>query len=131
MKRRREFLALLAKGALGVGVLGVMGCDSGGGGQAPVHPGLDTQPKDTLDTAGVDWVTGGVDMGPELPNLEDTVEDARLGGLPDLPDTPETWDLSGIDTGPTEPDLKDAIEGHDWTGPAGVPPMPDTIDGEE
>jgi hypothetical protein len=123
LRRRREFLALLAKGTLGIGVAGVLGCDPGGGGAGDdaVLGGTDTRPQDS-------WTTGGVDMGPEEPDLTDTVDDARLGGLPDLPDPPETWDLSGIDTGPAEPDLEDAVDTHEWDGPAGVPPMPDTVD---
>ena len=124
-RRRREFIALLSKGALGIGVVGVIGCDSASDDGWTI-PGKDVQAEEPKDT----WTTMGDDTRLREPDLSDTVDDARLGGLPDLPDPPETWDLSGADTGPAEPDLKDTIDTHEWDGPAGVPRMPDSKDSE-
>jgi len=138
---RREFIALLAKGALGASVLGVMGCNTGdsGAGDGPALPdvsdvaypgGMEVPPDthlpgddtvvapDVVDVVEDEWTTAGVDMGPELPDLKDAGTDQEyvIDGIPSMPDEVSTGDLTDI---------------HDWDGPAGVPPMPDTIDAVE
>ena len=78
LRRRREFLALLAKGALGAGVFGLIGCDSGSG---ETLAGVQRVPVDTYDT----------------------VEDVVYPGNMDVPDPEETWDSGGIQ--PPPPDV--------------------------
>ncbi|MFH1531250.1 MAG: hypothetical protein ABIK09_11040 [Pseudomonadota bacterium] len=126
LRRRREFLALLAKGALGAGVLGLMGCDSGGGDNV-AYPGGVEGSLDSFDVVEDAVYPGGL---ADIPNPEDTWDSSGIAPeVPDVPDADDTYFVTdGMPPIPDDVTLEDVKDTQDWDGPAGVPPMPDTID---
>jgi len=99
---QRHFLRVVAKGLLGVGVLGLAACDADA-------PTLVTQGDAALDVLDHDeWITGGIAPPP------DTVEDVYD------PD----WNIQG---GAPMPDTVEDLHEEDWAL-GGAPRPPDTID---
>ncbi len=119
LSHRREFLALLAKGALGAGVLGLIGCD---GADDPYQ------------------IAGGLKAPDAVDIVDDAMSDVPVPGGIQAPDT-QTWDSGGVAPLPDTQDvvedkyqvagdlpIPDVHDTYDWDGPAGVPPLPDTVD---
>ena len=121
LKHRREFLALLAKGALGVGVLGLgaAACDSDG---KPYEIAGGLKAPDTIDTIGDDVPVPGGIRAPDVVDTQ-TWDSSGIQPMPDTIDTQDDWAAPG---GPMPgPDIVDI--GHDFA-PDGLPPMPDVVD---
>ena len=132
LKHRREFLALLAKGALGVGMLGMLGCDEDGK-EYEIAGGLKAPDYDTVDVVDDVPVPGGI-QAPE--DTTDTWYDSGVGPMPD--DTYDTYDTKDTNdtndwsvAGDLGVDIKDNVDiediGTDFI-PDGLPPMPDLVD---
>ena len=113
MRQRREFLALVAKGALGVGVLGVFGCDAA---------------KEPYELAGLLKAPDVVeDVEGEFPQL--------LGDMP-APDTCTLQDVEGeFPPLAGEPIMPDVVKLEDvepeFPPLSGDEMMPDTIQAED
>ena len=134
LKHRREFLALLAKGALGVGVLGLgaAACDSDG---KPYEIAGGLKAPDTIDTIGDDVPVPGGIRAPDVVDVEETYYTDGVIVPPKEVSSGEThsWDTAGV-----MPDVVDKdsctvptdVEG-DFAPLPGEAPMPDTIDVEE
>ncbi len=112
LSHRRDFLALLAKGALGAGVLGLIGCD---GADDPYQIAGGLKAPDAVDIVDDAMADVPVPGGIQAPDTQ--VWDSS--GTAPLPDT-QTWDSGGI-----APDVQDVST--DFI-PDGLPPMPDVVD---
>jgi hypothetical protein len=119
LEHRREFLALLAKGALGAGMLGLIGCD---GANDPHNlGGVVVLPEDVVDVMDDVPVPGGI----QAPDTVDTQtwDSSGIQPMPDVVDARDDWVAPG---GPMPgPDVTDI--GQDFI-PDGLPPMPDVVD---
>jgi hypothetical protein len=119
LSHRREFLALLAKGALGASVLGLIGCD-GADDPFQIAGGLKAPDAvDVVDDAMADVPVPGGIQAPDTQTWDS-------GGVAPLPDTQDDeWTVDGTDSFPAPLDATDI--GNDFI-PDGLPPMPDVVD---
>ena len=131
-RRRREFLALVTKGALGASMFGLIGCDSDG---KPYEIAGGLKAPDTIDTIGDDVPVPGGIRAPDVVDVEETYYTDGVIVPPKEVSSGEThsWDTAGV-----MPDVVDKdsctvptdVEG-DFAPLPGEAPMPDTIDVEE